>query len=287
MKRKGRKIAILGTAPSWRDAPFHDLEWEIWVCNRAGLKQKPWHRLFEIHKNWDYEGPFARDKYLGDLKSIKPPQQVVSVVPIGGKANVVIDRDALFKKYGSIWFSSSFGYMVACALEENPTDLGFWGIDMESREEYVVQFGGLRHFIDLAKFAGVKIHIPERSCLLREPLAYPDRFETTLALTLESKAARIKKLIVQSEEAVETYKADVYRGEGRRKTMREYGADVEDIESELQKDRVMLRRLEAGLNKLHGELMATQHYKRLFVWNVLPPDLGEETSTDIQDCGPI
>src|SRR3990167_289175 len=119
--KKATKIAILGTAHGWTDAPFDKPDWEIWVCNRAGLKMKPWHKLFEIHKNLDYESPAAKDKYLADLRAIKPPQRVVSIVPLEGSANLVLDRQALFDKYGSIWFSSSFGYMIAHALESGAT----------------------------------------------------------------------------------------------------------------------------------------------------------------------
>ena len=41
------------------------------------------------------------------------------------------------------------------------------------------------------------------------------------------------------------------------------------------------------INRLKGELWATQHYKRLFVWNALPPDPGEEDSWDAENPGPI
>lgn len=287
---KHRKIAILGTAPSFEDAPFLDDDWEIWVANRPGLSQKRWDRLFEIHKNWDYERPAARDRYLDELKEIKPPQQVISVVPLGGSANLVIDREALFEKYGKIWFSSTFGYMMAHALEQKPTDIGFWGVDLESHEEYVVQFSGLRHFIDIAKERGIKVHVPPRSPLLREPHAYPDRFETSFAYNLEEKARLLERRIGNAERQLELAKGALWRHLGRLEAMEEYNAPKTDVtfeKSESQEAALKVQKWQQNLDKMKGQLLATQHYKRLFVWNVLPPEMGEESPFDVEDCGPI
>ena len=209
------KVAILGTAPDWVDAPFNDDSWQIWVCNRAGLKMKPWHRLFEIHKNWDYENPDAKENYLADLKAIESPQQVMSIVPLDSPANVVIGRDYLFEKYGSIWFSSSFGYMIAQALEEGAKEIGFWGVDMESREEYIVQFAGVRHFIEIAKLKGVKVHIPDRSSLRRDPIPYADRFETPFGLKMEGLAARCDKHVKKTAWGLERARRSYYEALGR------------------------------------------------------------------------
>lgn len=279
------KVAILGTDPGWEAAPFWDDSWQIWVCNRAGLAMAPWRRLFEIHKNWDYENAAARTIYLLDLAAIKPPQQVVSIVPLDGPANVVLDRAALFDKYGSIWFSSSFGYMIAQALEEGATEIGFWGVEFESREEYVVQFAGVRHFIDLAKALGVKITIPERSSLLREPIPYADRFETPLALKLESMAARCSELMKKQAWNLEMAKRAYYETLGRWKDSLTSERD-EQIRPSLERAEKLMEEHKDAYGRIKGELWAVQHIRRLFVFNVLPPDIGEESAIDAENSGP-
>ncbi|HDZ73708.1 MAG TPA: hypothetical protein ENH55_13265 [Aurantimonas coralicida] len=284
-----KKIAIIGTSPSCKKAPYGDRSWEIWSFNRTCFDLKRWDRLFEIHQKWDYEpDPKA---YLDRLKKVKPPKKVMSIIPLGGPANIVIDREALFKKYGAIWISSSITYAIACALEEKPTDIGLWGIDMESREEYVVQFAGCRHFIDMAKVLGIKIHLPHDCLLRRDPHPYADRFETTLALTLESKAKYIEKLIDRVECQLSAAEAGMNQRLGRIREMYLHAdlpyEDVDKQEAKAAEDKWYVEKLTASLNRLRGELIATQHYKRLFVWNVLPPEFGEETTTDIEDCGPI
>mgnify|MGYP001598551675 CR=1 FL=1 len=284
-----KKIAIIGTSPSKNLAPINDPGWDIWICNIGGYNHfKKWNRIFEIHRRWEE----SDKEYLEDLKKIGPPQQVVSIIPLGGPANVVLDRDKLFKKYGAIWFSSSLAYMLGCALEENPTDIGIWGVDMESHEEYVVQFAGCRHFLDLARYVGIKIHIPDRCLLLREPTAYPDRFETIQALTYEQKAVRIKNLIKNAEQKLEKVKLQSYSYVGRVATLQEFnenGQYDKAIEEAADEGQIFVSNLEEWklhLANLKGELWATQQYKRLFVWNVLPPDSDEVTNAEIEDCGP-
>ena len=289
--RGRKKIAILGTAPSWKRAPFDEIGWSIWVCNRYGLKkQKPWHRVFEIHKNWDYEDSYARDQYLQELAKVKAPQEVVSLIPLAGViprqntplSNNVPNWKALFEKYGRIWFSSSFGYMLALALEEEPDEIGLWGIDMESREEYVVQFAGVRHFLDLARSKGIKITVPPTSSLLREPPPYPDRFETVFAHDLEEKARDIEGRIAQAENAIETVQ-DALMERGRYTNLR-----TEDVDGREPPDlKATLRNWKRSLYRLQGMLMMLQNYKRRYVWNAVPPDLGDENEVDIFDCGPV
>ena len=285
-----KKIAIIGTSPSKKLAPINDPDWDIWTCNIGGFNYfKKWDRIFEIHRRWEE----SDKEYLEALKKIKPPQQVVSIIPLGGLANVVLDRDKLFKKYGAIWFSSSLAYMLGCALEENPTDIGIWGVEMESREEYVVQFAGCRHFLDLAKYIGIKVHMPDRCLLLREPTAYPDRFETIQALVLEDKAKRLKGLIANAEQSLEKAKLCFYSSMGRIAILNELNKKHEhdeilkELKEDFEDEARDVEQWKTHLAVLKGELWATQHYKRLFVWNVLPPDIGEETDTDIEDCGPI
>ena len=286
VKNDKRKVAILGTAPSWKRAPFDDYSWEIWACNEFAFSLERCGRIFEIHRRWNTDDPQSPDKnYLQRLKEVRPPKSVYSIVPLGGEANVVIDRDKWFKKYGAIWFSSSFGYMIASALEENVAEIGFWGVDMESREEYIVQFAGVRHFIDIAKIQGVKVHIPDDSSLLREPLPYPDRFETNQALILENKAKIIYKAIDEYSRKLEAEKINLYTFTGR------LSAQDEDV-TQNQKEHLSklvwyVEKLKEKVARLQGELWATQHYKRLFVWNAIDPDIGEEESVDVEDPGPI
>ena len=129
-------------------------------------------------------------------------------------ANVVFPKDQLYKKYGRVWFTSSISYALALALEENVTDLGIFGIDLESGEEYKGQFLGARYFIDLAHLCGVNIILPKGCGLLRDPLPYPNSYESHIAQTIDSKIAYLSQIAAQLREQHGQIAAQVNRVEG-------------------------------------------------------------------------
>lgn len=183
-----RKIGILGTCPSRGAAPLNDLSWEFWTIGPGGKNSNRWERLFEIHGNGRWPDGFAQ--YLDELKAVQPPQIIYTEEAMPEwPANVVYPKAQMFAKYGQTWFTSSIAYAIALALEDNVTDLGIWGIDLESGEEYRKQYAGARHFIDLARLAGVNVYMPKGCGMLREPSPYPEGWETHLAATLDSKLA--------------------------------------------------------------------------------------------------
>ncbi len=76
-------------------------------------------------------------------------------------ANKVVNRDILFDKFlRKMWFSSSISYCIALAIEQGATQLGLFGIDLEAGEEYISQFSGCAHLIDVARDRGVDIIVP-------------------------------------------------------------------------------------------------------------------------------
>lgn len=191
-----KKIAILGTCPSRLAAPLGDLSWDVWTIGPGGKNSNRWNVLFEIHGSGTWPEGFA--EYLHELKQEKPPKRIYTESPMPDwPANVVFPQEELFAKYGRKWFTSSISYAIALALEENVTDLGLFGIDLESGEEYRSQFDGCRFFLDLARLCGVNIVLPAGCGLMRDPIPYPNSFETALSQMLQSKIEYLSQLAGQ------------------------------------------------------------------------------------------
>ena len=191
-----KKIAILGTCPSRLAAPLADISWDVWTIGPGGKNSNRWNVLFEIHGNGTWPEGFA--EYLHELKQEKPPKRIYTESPMPDwPANVVYPQEQLFSKYGRKWFTSSISYALALALEENVTDLGIFGIDLESGEEYKSQFDGCRFFLDLARLAGVNLVMPAGCGLLRDPIPYPNSFETNLSQMIQSKVEYLGPLASQ------------------------------------------------------------------------------------------
>lgn len=322
-QKKERKIAIFGTTPSRMQGPVKgDDGWERWTIGPGGKDVHGWERLFEIHQIWPLgfgEIPEDQDtSYLNDLSKVKPPQQIVTLqaMPAAmeewalghGKSqkwlkdhitgdwssNVVINRESLFDKYSRMWFSSSISYCIAMAIEEGATDIGCWGIDLESGEEYIAQHAGAKHFLDLARLAGINLHFPEGCGLIRDLSPYPDRYETHLAQTFEKKFNWLTHQMGQIEPQYEGSRMETYRTEGALLMMRKIlglaaeakakdGAcaldglvkriegDLPTGEQELAQLNQRTGELAANVNHLKGELSATQFYRRMYTYNFTEP----------------
>lgn len=272
--RPERKIAILGTTPSRMEAPIaEDSGWEIWTIGPGGMNAHRWDRLFELHGVW----PESFQEYLDALRAVKPPQQVWTMVPFPDcPTSVVYPKAHILEKFGRrMWFSSSISWLIALAIEEGPTDIGLFGIDLESGEEYISQFVGCAHFMDLARLVGINVHVPKACGLLRDLTPYPDRYETHFALTLEQKKKFLEGQSSQARSEMESAKAEVHRWEGRVLMSHELGATPEQIaeaEKKLLNHNIRLGDLNNQVQQLSGELGATQYYQRMFVWGMTDPN---------------
>jgi hypothetical protein len=193
-----RKIAILGTCPSRVMAPVDDITWEIWTIGPGGKNTSRWERLFEVHgaESWP---PGFKD-YIDELRKVKSPQIIYTEMPVPiWPANQVINKDALFHKYGRMWFQSQISYALAIALEEGVTHLGIFGIDLEAGEEYRSQYTSAKHFMEIARLAGIDIVLPSGCGLLRDVNPYPDAWETHLARTLKAKIDYLQGMMNQKQ----------------------------------------------------------------------------------------
>ena len=167
------KIAIIGTAPSSRGlAPFNDPSWKIWSCSAGNMNGIPrvdaW---FEIHSNllWPEHEAFGRP-YIEWLNKQTFPvyMQDSSLVPRA----TPLPKNELIAEFGRYFFTSSFSWMIAFAIKSGANEIGLWGVDMASRDEYILQRSGGHYFIQEAMRRGIKVTLPPESDLLQPPPLY-------------------------------------------------------------------------------------------------------------------
>ena len=267
-----KKIAIFGTTPTRMEGPHMDgTGWERWTIGPGGIDAHNWERLYEIHKTH----PPDFKEYLDKLAAYEPPREIWTLKPFPHfKSNKVVPYAELIAKYGRTWFSSSISWCMAHALEEGATDIGLFGIDLESGEEYISQFIGCRFFIDLARIGGVNIHLPPGCGLIREPTPYPDRYEHHLALTLERKLKYLEQMVGKVEGEYDAQRAEMYRAEGRLLTLRACNVPAEqaaEAEKILIACNQRVGQLAANVNHLKGEQSATVYYRRMYCMGIHDP----------------
>lgn len=140
------KIGILGSAPSFHQAPFSDASWELWACNIGDVPR--WNRWFDLHDD------ASIDTYPGHREFLTSQTK-----PVYTRQNYPIT--AMTERYGTWFFTSTIAYMLAVALEEGPEEIALWGVDMADGTEWGAQKTGCRFFLQLARLRGIKVTLPE------------------------------------------------------------------------------------------------------------------------------
>lgn len=197
---KPLKVALVGTAPSSRMlAPFGDLSWKIWGCSPGNQNVLPrvdaW---FEIHNNltWEeyksYGLPYL--KWLNEQTFPVYMQDQVNVP----RANI-FPKDELVKEFGKDFFTSSFAWMMAFAIYQGASEIGLFGIDMASRDEYILQRPGFYFFRYEAERRGIKVYAPNESDIMQSPGLYGYSDATPFGRKIHAREQELRQRIAAVE----------------------------------------------------------------------------------------
>lgn len=192
------KVALIGTAPSSRMlAPFNDPTWQIWVCSPGNMGAIPkvdiW---FELHSNllWP-ECKSYGEPYVNWLKQQKFPlyMQDQSLCPNA----LTFPKDDMIKEFGKYFFTSSFAWMMAFAITKGAKEISLFGVDMASKDEYILQRPGGYYFMHEASRRGIKVSIPMESDMMQPPPLYGYSEVTPIGRKLHVRKQEINDRISQ------------------------------------------------------------------------------------------
>lgn len=183
------KIGILGTAFSYRKAPFDDPSWEFWACNNG--EPPRWDRWFQLHGGAIIDSfPGYRDWLAAQIKPVYM-QTTCASVPNA----TAYPLDAMKAKYGDWFFTSTISFMLALAIEEGAEEIGLWGVDLAHASEYAYQKPGARFFLQIARMQGIKVTMPPECEVAAPGRLYgyePDSWiKTKSAARMEELMARV------------------------------------------------------------------------------------------------
>lgn len=165
-----RKVALVGNAGTWIHAPWSDASWEIWSHTSSKTLVKRVDRFFDLHPKvfWNKaEGKKWDPEYVNWLKGNRVPilmQERYRDVP----AAVKYPKDRILAEFRP-YLTSQTAWMIALALTEGVTHLGFFGVHYAHYTEYATQRAGCEYWIGLAEGRGVQIVLPPGNPLLRTP----------------------------------------------------------------------------------------------------------------------
>lgn len=188
----GKRIAIVGTAPSWRDCPFDDPSLHIACLNDAYTLGIPrvdsWWDLHPLD-HFYYRDPAKRvvdaaevppGYYVRPIGHLDKLKEMARTIPVFLQSEPPADWgpnaqrlpiESYVEKYGDYWTSGP-AYMVAWAIEQGAEEIQVWGIHLETEQEYRDQRANFEHLLGIAKGRGIKVVMAPASPVLRHGWRY-------------------------------------------------------------------------------------------------------------------
>lgn len=188
-EKKERRIAIIGTAPTWKSTPWNDPTLEIWALNDMSVLNLPradrWYDLHPFDKMY-FRPANNASVYAGDVPAgffVRPhdhlawlkkqtiPVYVQDAAALGSPSARTFPKAEIEARFGK-HFASSPAWMIGHALLEGVTELHIYGIHLATEWEYIRQKPNMTFLLGLAAALGVKIVLPRGCPLLAESHQY-------------------------------------------------------------------------------------------------------------------
>ena len=211
-----KRVAIVGFAPTWKDAPFDDMDCEIWTVNSLNQRVPRADRVFELHRMETLKRLAAEGKVRNDVHiqthldwlaankeipvyMIKQYPEVPASIPY--PLNEMIDKFGMpraGREEKDGYFTNSISYMIALAIHEGFERIYIYGVDMAVGSEYNHQRPSCEYYVGIAKGMGIEIVMPVEADLLKSRHLYgfeeekEEKFKRKLAQMIDSLEQRKK-----------------------------------------------------------------------------------------------
>lgn len=187
-----KRVAIVGTAPSWRQCPWDDPGLFILGLNDAyslgfprvdgWFEQHPLDKLYfrKMNERRVYAEDVPHGFYVrpeGHLEWLREQAKRIPIFlqqepPKGWPPNAQrFPIEDYEKKYGPYWASGP-AYMVAWAIEQGAEEIQIWGIHLATEAEYREQRPNFEHLLGIARGKGIRVVMAEASPVLKHGWKY-------------------------------------------------------------------------------------------------------------------
>lgn len=177
-----KKVAIIGYASNWKEAPFGDPDCEIWIQNIAEILKSGFPRfdkVFDIHTIAVIEAE-AKNEPAG-LEYVKanniPVYMQEKTALISGSVRFPLYElsEEFFpwsNKLEDVYWTSTTQMMIALAISQGFQEIGIYGIDMSDSVEYRSQRRGCEYMLGVAIGRGIVVRRSSSSPILRSKFVY-------------------------------------------------------------------------------------------------------------------
>lgn len=179
-KTKVKKVAIVGTAMTYKDAPYSDPSWELWGLNDHWNNMPRATRWFEANYEAAKKTPVSHQPNITRLDWLKKcpipvyMEEHYEDVPMSVRYpfEEINDWISEIDPCGRDYFTNSVSFMIALAIYEGFDVIHLYGVDMAVGSEYQNQRPSCEFWVGIAKGRGIKFYIPDQSDLLKTMAVY-------------------------------------------------------------------------------------------------------------------
>jgi len=210
LERIRDKVAIVGFAPTWTEAPFHSDDYEIWGLNELykiiPITDIERYRWFQLHRDWRTA---RRDENHVDwIKAQQMPIYMWDTEDdVPASVEYPLKELVQYIGYAGDYFTNSISYMIALALRMDFHHIAVYGVDMAHTIEHAQQRPSCEFWLGLQKGkelmardwakAGIyngpqySLYVPQGADLLKTPFLYGYQSDNAFKVKIKG---RLKEL---------------------------------------------------------------------------------------------
>lgn len=221
--REKKKLCILGTASTMKEAPFEDDDYEFWgVSGLLGSADcKKLDRIFEIHPWYEVRSMLPLLQTMEESNAPIYMQEVQEEVP----RSVKFPRDEVAEMFkldvmgDHLYVTNTITWMILLGIYEGYTDFNLFGVHMAHDMEYAYQRAscswalGIIHGYMLAG-KDYRIHLPDESELMHAQYEYGYGQPTKLMMQMDMRRKRFAMGLTQVQGDMQKLERQRWKTEG-------------------------------------------------------------------------
>mgnify|MGYP001562635870 CR=1 FL=1 len=276
-----RRVAIIGTAPSWRACPFDDATLEIWGLNDGYATGMPRaNAWYDIHPPYQWVlrnalmrnssggvspdqlpvGAYVRPEgHLEWLRTRPFPVHLFQAPPTWPQAQTFpfaslceAVKDIWPKRFtrhrgilaGKPYLVSTPNWMLLHAIVQGIQEIHVYGIELKTEWEYLRQRPAFEWLLGYAAGRGIQIVLPEATPICREAFVYGLELKADIAILQAQRQAEALK-----QEGAVRQRRIAALPPWRRLQRQEEQARLHYLDIELADQRDVMTRAQAQLNQ--------------------------------------
>lgn len=210
---KNKKVCIIGSTETMKDAPYDDPSWDIWAISGSVVSEslKGIHFQPTVENKWN---AVHRVDVFFEMHKLSDHPECIEKLAKCGKPVITLKKEKCIptseaypveevaEKLGEE-FSSSIAYMFALAIYQGYKEIRFYGIYLMHETEFLSQRPAFKYYLGVARTLGIKVWAEENTRLTCPAWRYGYDDIDRICRTMEERKKRLEDEMNRQKQVVE------------------------------------------------------------------------------------